>query len=237
MKKLGECRLCGQKKSLTFEHTPPEGAFNSTPVFFQDYESLFDRNSYLYGKRKRSNRGAGGLNLCAECNNRTGSWYANDYIEFSNLGAYVMTHHVYASHFITAEYSIKPLNVLKQILTMFVALDSSGFIIKQPDMKKFLLNKENTVFPKDIEIFMYLTSSIQLRNAISFTNMDGYFRTHGEISYRPFGFHISIATPPINRPYLSITHFKEFEFNKEANLKLPLRYLEPEGHMPGFYRD
>ncbi len=237
MRKIGECRLCGQKKKLTFEHTPPEGAFNSTPVFFQDFENLFERNSYLYGKRKRSNQGAGGLNLCAECNNKTGSWYANDYIKFANLGAYVMTHHVYANHFITAEYSIKPLNVLKQILTMFVALDSSGFIIKQRNLKNFLLNKESAVFSNNIEVFMYLTSSIQLRNPLSFTNLDGYLRRHGEISYRPFGFHISIDTPPINLPYLSITYFKDFKYNQEANLKLPLRYLEPQGYMPGFYRN
>ena len=159
------------------------------------------------------------------------------YIEFTKIGAFVMTHHVYANHFITAEYSIKPLNVFKQILTMFVALDSSSFIIKQPDLKRFLLEKESTTFPNSIEVFMYLTSSIQLRNALSFTNMDGYFRTHGEISYRPFGFHISIDTPPINRPYLSITYFKEFEYNQVGNLILPLRYLIPEGYMPGFYRN
>lgn len=237
MKKTGKCRLCGQKSELTFEHTPPEGAFNSSPVFFQDYENLFDTTSYLYGKRKRSNKGAGGLNLCADCNNKTGSWYAKDYIKFAKIGAYVMTHHVYANHFITAEYSIKPLNVFKQILTMFIALDSGDFLIKQPNLKRFLLEKENRNFTDKIEIFMYLTSSINLRNALSFTNMDGYFRTHGEISYRPFGFHISIDSPPINRPFLSITHFKEFSYNQEVDLLLPLRHLDPVGNMPGLYRD
>jgi hypothetical protein len=237
MKKVDFCRLCGKRKKLTFEHTPPAGAFNSSPVFFQDWENIFDKSSYLYGKRKRSNKGAGGLNLCKECNNNTGSWYANDYIKFSKIGAFVMTHHVYATHFITAEYCFKPLNILKQILTMFVALDSSKFLIKQPYLSEFLLERESKKYPGNFKIFMYLTSSICLRNPLSFSNMDGYFRTYGEISYRPFGFHISINSPPINRPYLEITHFKDFEYNQISNQILPLRYLEPLGQFPGLYAD
>ena len=29
---LGECKLCGKKENLTFEHVPPQTAFNSFPV-------------------------------------------------------------------------------------------------------------------------------------------------------------------------------------------------------------
>ena len=83
---------------------------------------------------------------------------------------------------------------------------------------------------------MYLTSSIMLRNACSFSNDDGFFRSYGELSYRPFGFHISIDTPPIQRPYYEITHFKKYSYNQMAKVTLPLRYLMPSGHLPGFYK-
>ena len=63
MKKTGKCRLCGKMKKLSFEHVQPESAYNSNPVFFQDYENLHDKSSYVYGKRKQSLRGAGGMYL------------------------------------------------------------------------------------------------------------------------------------------------------------------------------
>ncbi|MGJ8744433.1 hypothetical protein [Polaribacter sp.] len=235
MIKNGICRLCGNNAKLTFEHIPPKGAFNSSPVYFQDAENLSDKSNYKYGGKKRSNKGAGGYHLCKSCNNNTGSWYANNYIDFVKLGAYVMTHRVYANNFICAEYTIKPLNVIKQILTMFIALESSGYLIKIAGLREFILNKHNQALPTNIKIFMYMTSSIKLRNALSWSNVDGVFRTFGEISYIPFGFHISIDSPPINRPFCDITSFSKQKFNEELIVKLPLRHLIPNKQFPGIY--
>lgn len=60
MKNIDKCRLCCEIKELSFEHIPPESAFNSTPVYFQKSIHLHDKNSYLYGKKIRSNRGGVG---------------------------------------------------------------------------------------------------------------------------------------------------------------------------------
>jgi len=148
---------------------------------------------------------------------------------------YAMTNRVYANKFICAEYPIKPLNVLKQILMMFVALESSGHLIKQPKLQSFLMERENKEMPKNIRVFAYMTSEISLRNALSFSNMDGYMRTFGEISFNPFGFHIAIDSPPINRPYCEISNFSEFDFNQSSNIILPLQYLIPKLYFPGVY--
>ena len=235
MKKTGKCRLCGENKKLSFEHVPPESAFNSRPVFFQDYENLHDKSSYVYGKRKQSLRGAGGMYLCISCNNNSGSWYANDYKEFTEIGMYVLKSRVYANKYMCAEYPIKPLNVLKQVLMMFVALDSSDYLISCVGLKEYLMEPNNTNYPNSIRVFAYLTSTIKLRNAISFSNMDGYMRHFGEISYTPFGFHISIDTPPINRPYCEISNFSQFKFNEKSEMILPLQYLIPKTFLPGMY--
>ncbi|ANW95830.1 hypothetical protein AXE80_05835 [Wenyingzhuangia fucanilytica] len=236
MKKTGKCRLCGEVKKLSFEHVPPESAYNSTPVFFQDSENLHDKSSYVYGKRKRSSRGAGGMYFCVSCNNNTGGWYAKDYKEFAEIGMYVLRSRVYANKYMCAEYPIKPLNVLKQILIMFVALESSGYLIKRPGLKEFLMEPENNNLPENIRVFAYMTSTIKLRNALSFSNMDGYMRHFGEISYTPFGFHISIDTPPINKPYCEITNFAQFVYNEKAKIILPLQYLVPITYFPGLYK-
>ncbi len=235
MRNKDTCKLCGNFETLTFEHIPPQGAFNSSPVLFQDKENLLDKSSYRYGGRKRSNRGAGGYHLCGSCNKNTGSWYANDYIDFAKQGAYVLTHRVYANNFICAEYEIKPLNVLKQILTMFVALDNSGFFLKKPSIREFILDRKSKSLPPDIRLLMYMSSAISLRNPLSWSNMDGYARTFGEITFIPFGFHISIETPTINRPFCDISNFSDFEFGEESLITLPLRHLIPQSILPGLY--
>jgi len=232
---LGKCRICGKEKKLTFEHIPPKKAFNSTPVYFQNFEHLHESESPIYGKRIRSNNGAGGYFLCKSCNNNTGSWYASDYVEFAKLGAYVLTNRVYANKFICAEYPIKPLNVLKQVFTMFAALDSSDYLIEQKGYKEFILDPKSKDIPPNIRVFMYFTSSIKTRNPISFSNMEGYNRRFGEISFIPFGFHISIDTLPINRPFCEITSFATYDFNEREKMILPLQYLIPKTMFPGMY--
>lgn len=143
---------------------------------------------------------------------------------------------MYASQGIAAEYPIKPLNVLKQILTMFVGLDSSNHVVSLPNMKKYLLNSEDKKIPKPIRVFMYFTSSISIRNACTFSVVDGYYRTYGELSYRPFGFHITMdGTPPIDRPYWEITYFNNYDFNQTDNVIIPLHHLMPSSYIPGFY--
>ena len=235
MKKTGKCRLCGKTRKLSFEHVPPESAFNSKPVFFQDYENLHDKSSYVYGKRKQSLRGAGGMYLCVSCNNNSGSWYANDYKEFAEIGMYVLKSRVYANRYMSAEYPIKPLNVLKQILMMFVALESSEYLIQRPGLKQFLMEPKNNNLPVGIQVFAYMTSTIKLRNALSLSNMDGYMRVFGEISYAPFGFHLSLDTPPIKRPFCEISNFAHFDYNKTEKIILPLQYLIPKLYFPGIY--
>lgn len=235
MKKTGKCRLCGRTKKLSFEHVPPESAFNSKPVFYQNSENLHDKSSFFYGKKRRSFRGAGGLYLCVSCNNNSGSWYANDYKNFSEMGMSVLKSRVYANKYMCAEYPIKPLNVLKQILMMFAALESSGYLIDRPGLKQFLMEPTNNDLPDGIRIFAYMTSTIKLRNALSWSNMDGYWRAFGEISYLPFGFHLSLNSPPINRPFCEISNFAQFDYNQKENIILPLQYLVPKLYFPGLY--
>lgn len=236
MKIIGQCKLCGNFTKLTFEHIPPAGAFNNSPVYFQDKENLLDKSSYRYGGRKKSNKGAGGYHLCKTCNNNTGSWYARDYIDFAKQGAYVMTNRVYANDFICAEYIIKPLNILKQILLMFVALDTSGYLIQIEGLRSFIQEKNNNDLPSNISVLMYFTGSIGLRMPLSFSNMDGYMRTLGEISYKPFGFHLNLDGPLIDRPYCDITFFSYQEIDELSSVILPLRLLTPKCNFPGIYK-
>ena len=86
--KFGRCKLCGKETKLTFEHVPPEKAFNSFTVKKYSFEEAI---KILSGTRepnelkgKLQQKGSGDYYLCQQCNNCTGSWYMAEYTKFTN---------------------------------------------------------------------------------------------------------------------------------------------------------
>ena len=80
---------------------PPEKANNSNSTHLILGDTLMNhigsiRNPWdLSGLRyKNMQRGMGGYTLCENCNNNTGAWYANDYINFVNTIGYVLTNKI-----------------------------------------------------------------------------------------------------------------------------------------------
>ena len=168
----GICALCQEEKVLTFEHVPPRAAFNNKPLFVKKAEHLFPlpveegKINYSYGKRHLSNRGFGYERLCKECNNNTGARYANDYVEFAKQGMIILQSikdkkevDTVSETVVKFKLKIKPLNIFKQILLMFVTIDASNIVGNTAKMKSFLENKESNDFPTEINVFMYCTSS------------------------------------------------------------------------------
>ena len=48
---LGECKLCGKKENLTFEHVPPQTAFNSFPVKMYAFDQAIQILSGAGGRK------------------------------------------------------------------------------------------------------------------------------------------------------------------------------------------
>jgi hypothetical protein len=83
MAEEGFCCICGVHGKLSFEHIPPEAAFNDRRVFEADINSLLNgkwspEERIEEGKYKQ--RGAGRYSLCGKCNSDTGSWYGSAYV-------------------------------------------------------------------------------------------------------------------------------------------------------------
>ena len=151
----GNCALCSEFKKLSFEHVPPQSAFNDKLIFVQTHEHLIPQNSFLYGKKKRSNKGFGGYTLCEACNNNTGEWYARDFAEFAHQGMGIINSLDKPKYTIQGIYNIKPLNVIKQIMVMFMSADKSGHLKSQKDLVDFLLNKEVVGLPERYGVYLY----------------------------------------------------------------------------------
>ncbi|WP_374163794.1 hypothetical protein [Arcticibacter sp. MXS-1] len=237
----GNCALCGNWKPLTFEHIPPQCALNNKAIFIQKHEHLNDENSRLFGKKMRSQRGFGKQTICASCNNDTGNWYVKDFCEFSNQGLEILTLNT-QKEYVSGEYTIKPHNVLKQILMMFVAADSGGSVGEIKGVRDYLLNRENSNFPNDLKIFLYSNSSTHKR-------MLGYmiigdFDENGpiiskwsEINFRPFGYFLTHESEPPNPFMVDITAFSKVPFDKKMIVTLTTPYFIVDNPMIGFYKN
>lgn len=235
-KRIGNCNLCGELKELTFEHIPPKAAFNDKPIFIQKHEHLFDKKSYVYGKSIRSNNGAGSYCFCTSCNNNTGSWYARDFSNFvrqaSNHFAKVDT--ITRLNFI--EFDFSPLNVLKQILTMFIGIDRSGFLRKDKLLTRFILERDNKELPEKYQIYIYSTISDKKRMyGIQWNSLNGKFNTHSEITFNPFGYFLAVDSAPPIESMTNITNFKKYNFNESKGFIIPLTFLKTEKMFLGHY--
>lgn len=235
MKQEGICRICGKHKKLTFEHVPPQSAFNSNPVFFQKSVHLHDTKSPLFGKRIRSNQGAGGYYLCKICNNLTGSYYGESYKKFAHIGVMALINRVWASKNITFEYAIQPLNILKQTLSMFMSIDTSDQLLNIKGLSDFILNKDSNALPQGLRVFIYHTTTKQVRNGWGFARTEKGCHTLGEITFPPFGIVYTLDSEPTRNDFFEITDFKNYVFNQTVQARLTIPFLTPKTYIPGIY--
>lgn len=232
----GNCALCGEFKKLSFEHVPPAAAFNNSPIFIQGYEHLTNENSYLYGKKKKSNKGFGGYTLCESCNNNTGDWYARDFVEFALQGMEIIKSFD-PQYNIKGTYTIKPLNVIKQILTMFMSADKSGHLQSQKELVDFILNKEAIGMPERYQVYLYATLS-------PFKRMMGYsivydpklgIQKWSEINFQPFGYFLTEESKPAHEHMCDISTFGSINYDKKLSVEISTAYLNVNSPAIGFY--
>ena len=85
----GICHICGEYKKLTYEHIPPEAAFNSQRRKMSTVKELMENKKDnrapwdIEGlKYKQFQQGTGFFTLCGECNSFTGAKYGVTYSDF-----------------------------------------------------------------------------------------------------------------------------------------------------------
>ncbi|MEY8443370.1 hypothetical protein AALA52_03815 [Lactococcus ileimucosae] len=158
---MKKCRLCGKEAKLTEEHIPPKAAFNNVKRKLtrdrdsQDIllgEKTFEEVNGYYKK------GQTFKTLCSSCNNFLGTEYVPEYVRLAVNLMYsykkegcLPKHNTY--YFI--EMPLRPLNFLKQVLSMFCSIVNEGFN-EQFDFKNYILHKEeNGKFSEKYKVGMY----------------------------------------------------------------------------------
>jgi hypothetical protein len=229
---------------LTYEHLPPEAAFNDGPVYEADVEALLaaENTRALADVRRRKNqRGAGGYTLCSRCNNNTGSWYGPAYVEWALQGWNNITS--YPGYVYGRPFEIEPLAVFKQVIAMFASSCGPHFFTAHPALRRFILNREEQGFPHEMRVFAYYVQpeSRAARQSGIISSLDfsdeKQIRVFAEIAYPPYGYVLTLSgSPPPDSRIVDISFMANAAWGETRTLHLPLPSLRVDGYLPADYR-
>lgn len=250
-KVYGTCKLCGERKELTFEHVPPQKAFNSFTV--KEFEpdevlklmaGIDNRRPWDFAGLKGSlrQRGAGDYYLCKKCNNNTGAWYMKEYVDFTHKLHDKLSQYKNISSRSSLTFTIHdiyPLRIFKAIMVMFCDINNNCF--NDEDVRTFLLDKDSKNFDvKKYSLRIYLTCGpCQRRSPISGV-LNNYVEPIllSEISQFPVGELLLINKPiSLNPGGYDISGFLNYDYTASCDYTfLGLPFFELNTLYPCDYR-
>ncbi len=152
---VGTCHICGDYGELTFEHTPPEKAFNNLRVIALDWDSALQLGpDEQLPQEAVEAKAVGRHTLCARCNNNTGSWYCSWFIDWCYKGMIVLQQTGGRPQLVYA-HRIRPLPILKQILSMMFSVNAPNTMARRDELVRFVLNRETKSLPSQYRFFAY----------------------------------------------------------------------------------
>lgn len=234
------CRLCGEWRKMTYEHVPPERAFNDRPRLFQSLQDKLRKRNYT-----KYRKGIGLYSLCEQCNNTTGGNYGGAFVEWAKQGLEWLE--LIAENDIeTFTFTIQPLNVLKQVCTMAIASMSIVSLKKHEDLRRFVFNKDSQYMPYNYGIYVYLAENEKPRFAsdivTSTFSSNSVTMVYLEIAIPPFGYCVvsqrsGISPEKIRQHRLyPIEWFWGYALNETATVELRLPKLPVNTVFPLDYR-
>lgn len=236
----GTCHLCGSRGLLSFEHVPPESAFNNQPVVESAIEEAFGRELDSQPRGKINQRGAGSYTLCDRCNNVTGSWYADAFARWCGQGAEVLVRSEFRPKLIYLHY-VLPLRVLKQIITMCFSTNTAQWRKNHPELETFVLDRNRRWLDPKYRVFAYYNVEGTFRRASHSMALVNLNRGRGviqvtEISHPPFGYVLTVDGSKPDERLCEITHFQRYEYGEFEVAPLYLPVLPTHLPIPLDYR-
>ncbi len=239
-KQYGICHICGKYRKLSFEHVPPQKAYNNEPAHMAKGEE-FIRNitkaNFEDIKTRIYQRGSGGYTLCEKCNNDTGSWYGNSYLDWVYQAASII-HYTSGKPTLHYPYFIFPQRVIKQIVCMFFSANGPEFRKLHPELVKFVLNREHKYIEDSLRIYCYYNPTyVGRQTGVSIiANTKGEFESVSEISFFPFGYLMTIESKKQRNNILDITFFSKYEYNDWVDLTFQIPCYSIATWFPGDFR-
>ena len=240
---FGICHICGTDGKLSFEHVPPEAAFNDRRILHAAFDKVVGTDDLDKLRGRIQQRGAGAYTLCEKCNNDTGSWYGTAYAEWAHqaMGIVIGTR---GRPSLMYPFNLFPLRVLKQVVCMFFSVNGPAFQKHQPDLVRFALNREARAFPAHVRIYTFYTFSARSRAIGAAGLVKGFgsgsssVHVFSEVTFPPFGFVMTLGdTMPPDTRFVEISGFSRFEYNDcRAGISMKLPLMPIYTGFPGDYR-
>ncbi|MCK4823939.1 hypothetical protein KA005_49755, partial [bacterium] len=215
---------------------------NEHKAFLYYGKEVFGRENFPWDfsglKGKQQQRGVGWHTLCGKCNNNTGRWYGEAFIDFTYQGykgyqKLLVQKKMISRKLVTIDfYEIYPLRIIKQIIAMFFSINSSDLSAIHPELRAFVLNKEKRgISSKKFNIYLYVLIGTVARylgitSILKLKNTENIIRVLSELSAPPFGYVFEID-PKVKEEYSDITFFaNNFSYDKKVNLSLTIPIYE-----------
>jgi hypothetical protein len=239
---IGTCHICLRKRPLSFEHVPPNAAFNVDKVERRGLKHWLERNDDGIRLRRAIQQGGSGFSrLCEDCNNRTGSWYAAELTGW--VHAAVAAIHALPpvaemdaqreDHSVMFRIEgVRPLAMVKQIITMLLVVNDVQFAVLHPDLRAFVLDRDRTGL-QDIQIYLalYLGPIVRFVGVSGRANVDmSETFVLSEVAFPPFSYIASFDEPPRLLEAGNITGFAEIPYTTRATAEVEL--IVGFGHTP-----
>ncbi|HZO90247.1 MAG TPA: hypothetical protein VFB38_18110 [Chthonomonadaceae bacterium] len=240
-KQIGICHICGLEGPLSKEHVPPQAAFNDRAVITVNFEramSLGPDEEITLKDGKQQQGGASMYTLCGQCNNNTGKWYGNAFVDWCYQGMDILIRANGRPSLIYL-YHAFPLRIIKQIVTMFCSVNSPKMAAKYPALVDFVLCKEKRYLPPKFRFFVYYNIEGCYRYAGITAGMRidrGKHSLFSEISFPPFGYVMALDSEPPDERLFEITHFSRYRYNDFLDTEMHLPVLPTHLALPGDYR-
>lgn len=238
----GKCALCGEECNLTFEHIPPQSAFNKhrvRPVLVSDILKDEDRLSWdVEGLHYQDmQKGFGYYSLCQTCNNNTGTWYGDAYSDFVHASSEFVRHCPVnpSRKGIVKFMQVYPLRIIKQVVSMFCSINYSNS--SMDGLRSFVLDKNSRNFPKDeFKVCLLFIQKSQFIRPVPFSVAitDSFTSIRfSEISTYPLSW-VLYFNPEKNTKYFGtdISNFSDYEYDQLGDIALPALLYEVNSAVP-----
>lgn len=238
----GECSICGVHCQLTWEHVPPEAAFNKARIRMGDPNRILGartRDVMTTPHGRYIQRGSGRFSLCEKCNNITGHWYGTGYVNWAIQG---MRHLRAAPNgsSMRLPFHILPGRVFKQIITMFASVCGPKFFANKPELRRLVLNRDIRGCPPYLRLYCYYQASgstfARQAGITGLVNLDGPTSIFAEMAFPPFGYLVAMDSPVMDQRLVDITFFSESAYTDYRDLYISFPVLPTDSPFPGDFR-
>lgn len=240
MRIRGKCQICRKIDLLTNEHVPPQKAFNSYKSLLYSGDEIVkhitsDKFPWDLSERKSIQKqgGIGFHRLCTRCNNNTGSWYGPSFVDFTFQGIKPIVQNLDKKSANISFKNVYPLRIAKQIICMFLAINSPAFPEKNKLLSSLVLNKTSKGLDERYRLYMYgfkgpivrylgVNAKIKAIRSQAPNNII----VSSEISAIPFGYVLQFKPISQIENLVDIYDFFNCEYDQSTNLEIEIPLLE-----------